>query len=58
MTEKGIWLTQSEAALSMGIGISKFISRIQNTPEVTGGLQKENLFCSIKNDATGISETI
>lgn len=58
MTEKGIWLTQSEAALSMGIGISKFISRIQNTPEVTGRTPKENLFYSIKHDATGISETI
>lgn len=58
MTEKGVWLPQSEAALSLGVGISKFISRIQNTPEVTGRTQKENLFCSIKNDATGISEAI
>ena len=33
MNEKGIWLPQSEAALSLGVGISKFISgyRIQIT---------------------------
>lgn len=28
MSEKGIWLPQSEAALSLGVGISKFISRL------------------------------
>lgn len=28
MSEKGVWLPQSEAALSLGVGISKFISRL------------------------------
>ena len=58
MSEKGIWLHQSEAALSLGVGLSKFISRIQDASEVTGGTQKENLFCSIKYDATRISEAV
>lgn len=44
MNEKGIWLPQSEAALSLGVGISKFISGYRTHLKAQGEHRKKTYF--------------
>lgn len=44
MSEKGIWLPQSEAALSLGVGISKFISGYRPHLRMQGENRKRSYF--------------
>ena len=44
MNEKGIWLPQSEAALSLGVGISKFISGFRTHLKAQGENRKRTYF--------------